>query len=53
MIVRAVHGPDRPEDVPCGGKQIRRGDLVLPVLAAANRDPSHFPDPDRLDVRDT
>jgi cytochrome P450 len=39
-----------PEDVPCGGKQIRRGDLVLPVLAAANRDPSHFPDPDRLDV---
>jgi pimeloyl-[acyl-carrier protein] synthase len=39
-----------PEDVECGGKRIRRGDLVLPVLAAANRDPSHFPDPDRLDV---
>ena len=39
-----------PEDVPCGGKQIRRDDLVLPVLAAANRDPHHFPDPDRLDV---
>jgi cytochrome P450 len=39
-----------PEDVECGGKQIHRGDLVLPVLAAANRDPSHFPDPDRLDV---
>jgi pimeloyl-[acyl-carrier protein] synthase len=39
-----------PADVECGGKRIRRGDLVLPVLAAANRDPSHFPDPDRLDV---
>jgi cytochrome P450 len=39
-----------PEDMECGGKQIHRGDLVLPVLAAANRDPSHFPDPDRLDV---
>jgi cytochrome P450 len=39
-----------PQDVECGGKRIRRGDLVLPVLAAGNRDPSHFPDPDRLDV---
>jgi pimeloyl-[acyl-carrier protein] synthase len=39
-----------PEDVECGGQPIRRGDLVLPVLAAANRDPGHFPEPDRLDV---
>ena len=39
-----------PTDVECGGKRIRSGDLVLPVLAAANRDPSHFPHPDRLDV---
>jgi cytochrome P450 len=39
-----------PEDVQCGGQQIRRGDLVLPVLAAANRDPGHFPEPDHLDV---
>ena len=37
-------------DVMCGGHQIRCGDLVLPVLGAANRDPAHFPDPDRLDV---
>jgi cytochrome P450 len=39
-----------PEDVECGGQPIRRGDLVLPVLAAANRDHGHFPEPDRLDV---
>ena len=39
-----------PKDVECGGKRMHRGDLVLPVLAAANRDPSHFHDPDRLDV---
>ena len=31
-------------------EEMHRGDLVLPVLAAANRDPSRFPDPDRLDV---
>jgi len=37
-------------EVACGGQRIRRGDLVLPVLGAANRDPAHFPDPDRLDV---
>jgi cytochrome P450 len=38
------------EDMDCGGKRLSRGDLVLPVLAAANRDPSQFIDPDRLDV---
>ena len=37
-------------DVECGGQRIRRGDLVLPVLGAANRDPAQFPDPDRLQV---
>lgn len=37
-------------DVKCGGKRIRRGDLVLPVLGAANRDPAQFSDPDRLQV---
>lgn len=38
------------EDCEIGGKRIRKGQLVWPVLAAANRDPAHFPDPDRLDL---
>ena len=33
-----------------GGQTIAEGDLVMSVLAAANRDPAHFPDPDRFDV---
>jgi cytochrome P450 len=41
------------EDVPLGGKTIRRGQLVFLFLAAANRDPDHFPDADRLDVTRT
>ena len=38
-------------DVELGGKTIRRGDLVIPILAAADRDPERFPDPDTLDVQ--
>jgi pimeloyl-[acyl-carrier protein] synthase len=38
------------EDLTLGGKAIRRGQFVFLFLAAANRDPAHFPDPDRLDV---
>jgi cytochrome P450 len=38
------------EDVVLGGKTIQRGQFVFLFLAAANRDPVHFPDPDRLDV---
>jgi cytochrome P450 len=37
-------------DTVCAGVPIRQGQLVLPVLGAANRDPAHFPDPDRFDV---
>jgi cytochrome P450 len=37
-------------DVELGGQRIAAGQPVLCVLGAANRDPAHFPDPDRLDV---
>jgi cytochrome P450 len=37
------------EDIEIGGERIGRGDLVLPMIGAANRDPDQFPDPDRLD----
>jgi cytochrome P450 len=37
-------------DVELAGRQIKRGDVVLLYLAAANRDPSVFPDPHRFDI---
>jgi cytochrome P450 len=37
-------------DMELGGKVIRKGSKVVAVLAAANRDPSRFPDPDSLDL---
>ena len=42
-----------PEDVVLGGKAIRRRDPVMAVMAAGNRDPARFPDPDRLDLTRT
>jgi cytochrome P450 len=41
------------EDVALGGKTIRQGQIVNLILGAANRDPQHFPDPDRFDVTRT
>ena len=38
------------EDLEIGGVRIPRGDMVLLAIAAADRDPHRFPDPDRLDV---
>jgi len=38
------------EDIELAGAEIRAGDNVYAMLAAANRDPEVFPDPDRLDV---
>jgi hypothetical protein len=39
-----------PKDVEWEGKVIRKGQAVMAVMAAANRDPNRFPDPDRFDV---
>jgi len=38
------------EDVELGGRTIRKGQAVMAVMAAANRDPERFPDPDRFDI---
>jgi cytochrome P450 len=39
------------EDFQFGGMQLKRGDLVLAALGAANRDPAVFADPDALNIR--
>lgn len=39
-----------PADTELGGKLIRKGQAVIAVMAAGNRDPERFPDPDRLDL---
>jgi cytochrome P450 len=37
-------------DVELGGHTIKRGDTVIAILGAANRDPARFSDPDALDL---
>jgi cytochrome P450 len=39
-----------PEDMILGGRQIQKRQAVIAVMAAANRDPGRFPDPDLLDL---
>jgi cytochrome P450 len=41
---------DATEDFEVGGQCIRAGEPVVASLAAANRDPQQFPDPDVLDL---
>lgn len=38
------------EDVVIGGQLIRKGEGVLPLLHAANHDPSVFPEPEKFDI---
>lgn len=37
-------------DLVLHGRQLRRGDLVVALIASANRDPARHAEPDRLDV---
>lgn len=37
-------------DVPVGGVVVPKGEWVLVVITAANRDPARFPNPDTLDI---
>jgi pimeloyl-[acyl-carrier protein] synthase len=39
-----------PQEMQLGGKTILQGAKVVVVLAAANRDPSRFPEPDRMNL---
>jgi len=39
-----------PDDLQLGGKLIKKREAVMAVMAAGNRDPERFDDPDRLDL---
>lgn len=47
-----VHGTGRvpKEDIEIAGHVFHEGEMVFTLIAAGNRDPSHYPDPDKLDV---
>lgn len=38
------------EDLEIGGQPVKEGDVVIALLAAANRDPAKYENPERLDV---
>ena len=42
-----------PEDTILGGKRISKRQAVIAVMAAGNRDPERFPDPDYFDITRT
>ena len=37
-------------DASIGGHTIHKGEMVMPFIGAADRDPAQFPEPDRLDL---
>jgi len=39
-----------PQDREMGGKVLKKGQAIMAVMAAANRDPERFSDPDRFDI---
>ena len=39
------------ENAELGGKYLQKGQMVFQMLNAANRDPAHFTDPDKFDVK--
>ncbi len=39
-----------PYDVELGGRQLRKRQAVIAVMAAGNRDPEKFPEPNRFDI---
>jgi len=45
-----VNGRAVYEEVEVAGHRVEAGTTILTLLGAANRDPDHFSDPDRLDV---
>ena len=47
-VTRAVR--QATEDMEIGSQTIQKGQTVIFLLGAANRDPEQFPDPDRLDI---
>jgi cytochrome P450 len=38
------------DEATIGGRTIHKGEMVMPFIGAADRDPAHFPEPDRLDL---
>jgi cytochrome P450 len=40
-------------DTTIDGRKIEAGEMVMPFIGAADRDPAQFPDPDRLDLART
>ncbi len=50
MAAHGQIGGDEAEHVEVGGEAIPAGGVVQLSIAAANRDPAAFPDPDRFDI---